>query len=77
MKRIHVLRKLIRVLDLHGGEVQGTENLALELSTLNCKSYVIRAARFAEQIGEITIIPSAGGRGRKSIYKRKSPRRTK
>ncbi len=51
-------------------EVQGTQQLTLALSTLNCKSYILRSARMLQVDGRITIIPSHGGRGKKTIYKR-------
>jgi hypothetical protein len=64
------IRNIIIVLEDNGDEIQGTDALAMAISTLNCKSYVLRSARLAELRGEITIIPSSGGRGRKTIYKR-------
>ncbi|MBI5950191.1 MAG: hypothetical protein HY865_00925 [Chloroflexi bacterium] len=62
--------QIILVLEERGGEVQGTEALALALGALNCKSYIIRSARRLQSDGEITICKSCGGRGRKTTYKR-------
>lgn len=59
----------------NGGVLRGTEEITLELSTINSKTWIRRLARHLEQQGKITIIPSRGGRGRKTVYKinRNSP----
>lgn len=62
--------RIIIVLDENNGEVQGTEDLALALSLLNCKSFVVRSAKRLQATGQITICKSCGGRGKKTIYKR-------
>jgi len=59
---------IIIVIDRNGGEVQGSEELALELNT--AKHYVLTCARRLARLGEITIRRSCGGRGNKTVYKR-------
>lgn len=56
------------ILDEHGGEVQGTARLA---QNLNVDEFWLRkCARVLVRAGLITIIPSRGGRGKLTIYKR-------
>jgi hypothetical protein len=59
----------------NGGVLHGTEKITLELSTINTKAWILCLARDLEKRGTITIIPSRGGRGRKTVYKinRNSP----
>jgi hypothetical protein len=59
----------------NGGVFHGTEKFILEISTINSKTRILRIARDLEERGTIAIIPSRGGRGRKTIYKinRNSP----
>jgi hypothetical protein len=64
-----VRRAIVIILD-HNEIIEGTETLATELNLLNNKGYVIRSARILQDAGEITIIPSRGGRGLKTVYKR-------
>lgn len=76
-----VRRAIVIILD-HNETIEGTETLATQLNLLNSKSYVIRSARILQDAGEITIIPSRGGRGLKTVYKRNRnqpglPRRTR
>jgi DNA-binding IscR family transcriptional regulator len=59
---------IIIVIDRNGGEVQGSEELALELNT--SKYYVRAIAQRLARLGEITICRSCGGRGNKTVYKR-------
>ena len=65
-----VLSRILVVLDEHDGEVQGTERLAIELGLLSNKKYVIHSTRRLAADDEISITPSCGGRGKKTIYKR-------
>jgi hypothetical protein len=62
--------RIMIVIEENNGEIQGTEQLALALASLNCKSFVVRSAQRLQEAGEITICKSCGGRGRKTIYKR-------
>lgn len=76
-----VRRAIVLILD-DNETIEGTETLATELNMINSKSYVVRSARILQTEGEITIIPSRGGRGLKTIYKRNrnqpgQPRRTR
>lgn len=59
---------ILIVLDDDGGETHGTDSLA---SRLNAgKPWLIKSVRVLEKDGELTIIPSRGGRGHRTIYKR-------
>jgi predicted transcriptional regulator len=55
-------------LDENGGEVQGTARLANHLNT--DEHWLRKCARVLERAGLITITPSRGGRGNRTIYKR-------
>lgn len=55
-------------LDEGDGEVQGTSHLAQHLNT--DEHWIRKCARALERAGLIKIIPSRGGRGRMTIYKR-------
>ena len=70
MRDRSITEGILVFIESHDGEVQGTEQLTIALSTINCKGYVIKHARMLQADGEITILPSAGGRGNKTIYKR-------
>ena len=60
---------IIIVLDENGGEMQGTETLALTLCT--SKTYLIKCARVVQSNGQIKIIQARrGGRGHRTVYKR-------
>ena len=61
-----IMPKIIIVIEQNGGEIEGSENLALEIGT--AKHYVLKCARRLHRIGLITICPSCGGRGRKTKY---------
>lgn len=62
-----IRRAILLVLD-ERGEVCGTEHLSL---TINAhKRWTIQNARILASQGEITIAPSRGGRGIKTVYKR-------
>lgn len=65
---------LIASLEEHGGEISGTESLANLIGAIR-KSWLIQQARIIARDGKIEIIPSRGGRGRKTIYRvnRNSP----
>lgn len=64
-----VRQAILLVID-ENGEIAGTETLACTLNLNNNKGYVIRSARLLQRAGVLTIIPSNGGRGKKTIYKR-------
>lgn len=63
------LLKRIEALIAEHGTIHGTENFAL-LVRAKSKSNLIQYLRVIAQRGEITIVPSSGGRGRKTVYKR-------
>lgn len=65
---------ILDVLNEHGGELLGTEALAIETRTRR-KSYLLKWIRLMQQRGLISVVPSPGGRGRKTHYKinRNSP----
>lgn len=67
---LSTVRKAIMLVLDENGEIAGTESLACTLNMNNSKSYVIRSARILQNNGELIIIPSNGGRGKKTIYKR-------
>jgi predicted transcriptional regulator len=56
------------VLEENNGEVQGTAHLADQLKT--DEHWLRKCARVLAHAGLITIIPSRGGRGKRTIYKR-------
>jgi len=62
---------ILVVIDEHGGEVEGTETLALA-ANVRRKSYLLKCVRALRHNSLITIIPSSGGRGRKTIYRRRN-----
>lgn len=64
------IRRAIVVIIDEQDTVEGTCALAEKLNMLNTKSYLVRSARILADQGEITIIPSRGGRGIKTVYKR-------
>jgi hypothetical protein len=60
---------IIILLDEHGGELRGTEELALTLGTT--KSWTIRCVRIMQSNGTIKIIPPrCYGRGHRTVYRR-------
>jgi hypothetical protein len=59
---------ILVVIDENDGEIKGTEKLALLLNA--GKTWMIKCARVIERTGHITIIPSRGGRGNRTVYKR-------
>lgn len=59
-------------LDRHGGEIHGTEHLAYDLLNCDNKSHVLSLLRRAEEQGDVIIIQSAGGRGRKTIIRKRN-----
>lgn len=63
-----VINAIKQTIEQHGGTVEGTETLSLTVGTR--KWYLIECTRAMQRDGIITIIPSIGGRGRKTIYKR-------
>lgn len=63
------IRDSIIMIINHEEEIHGTEQLALALNAKD-KHWLIVNARTLSDQGEIEIIPSSGGRGRKTIYKR-------
>lgn len=65
---LSTVRKAIMLVLDENGEIAGTETLTLAINTR--KYWTIINARRLEAEGEITIIPSNGGRGKKTIYKR-------
>lgn len=62
-----VRQAILLVLD-KTGEVHGTECLSLAINAP--KAWTIVQLRRLQDQGEIRIIPSNGGRGRKTIYRR-------
>lgn len=77
---MNIIQRILAAMDRNGGIVIGTENFAGMLGTIGNKSYLRHNARMLEQDGEIVIIPSRGGRGNKTIYRKNrnspgSPRR--
>ncbi len=63
-----LIRTILVILDNNNGELQGTEQLALDLNAP--KNWTIRCVRRLNEDGTITIIPSRGGRGNKTVYRR-------
>jgi hypothetical protein len=61
---------IIQIIEQHGDEVHGTAKLADDAGCVNQKSYLIKCAHVLQSNGQIVIIPSRGGRGRKTVYKR-------
>jgi hypothetical protein len=59
---------ILIILDENDGEIQGTEKLAQQLNA--GKPWLIKCVRVIERLGHITIIPSRGGRGNTTVYKR-------
>lgn len=68
MQKSQVIASIKAAIEAHGGTVQGTETLSLIVGTR--KWYLIECTRAMQRENIITIIPSIGGRGRKTIYKR-------
>lgn len=68
MSKSQVIQTIIAVIEDNGDALQGTEALALQVGA--AKHYVIKCARVIQHDNLITIIPSNGGRGRKTVYKR-------
>ena len=70
-----ILDKIIQEIRANGGIILGTECLTLKCTTIGSKIWVKQQARILAERGEIVIIPSRGGRGRKTAYKlnRNSP----
>jgi hypothetical protein len=64
------LKHLVMAVLEETGEIDGTENFASLIGLLNNKTKFLQAARLVEREGKIIIIPSTGGRGRKTIYRR-------
>ena len=60
---------MIDVLDKNDGEMRGTETFALTVNMPN-KAWLRRILRRLASGGEITITPSRGGRGHKTVYRR-------
>jgi hypothetical protein len=56
-------------LDAKGGTLEGTETIALSINVRR-KSWLREILRRLASGGSITIIPSRGGRGNKTVYKR-------
>jgi hypothetical protein len=56
-------------MDAQGGTLEGTEKIALSINVRR-KSFLIKILRRLASVGSITIIPSRGGRGNKTVYKR-------
>lgn len=65
-----VRNAIIITLEENNDQVEGTENLTLMLNAGNSKSWIIRSARVLQSNGQISIIRSNGGRGRKTVYRR-------
>jgi hypothetical protein len=59
---------ILIMLDEHDGEIHGTELLARHLNA--DKPWIIKCVRVIESDGQIEIIPSRGGRGHRTIYRR-------
>jgi hypothetical protein len=51
-------------------ELHGTEEIAIRFSGVDSKSWILRMLRRLQDKGIITIIPSRGGRGHKTVYRR-------
>jgi len=56
-------------LEANGGELQGTEQIALTINARD-KGWLVSILRRLEERGVLKIIRSTGGRGNKTIYKR-------
>lgn len=70
MSQVSELRDdLLKLLEQHK-VIDGTEKITIEISTSNCKTFVLKQLRALERSGHITIIPSRGGRGKRTVYKR-------
>ena len=69
MPTTNTTRESIIMIINHEEEIHGTEQLAIALNAHN-KHWLILNLRDLNAEGSITITPSAGGRGRKTIYKR-------
>lgn len=59
---------IIIVLEQNGGELKGTEELSLMLHVQ--KRWTIKCVRVLESNGQIQILQSRGGRGKRTVYKR-------
>ena len=64
-----VVEIILRTIDSNKGTVSGTEYLQ-HITNIRRRSYLLKCVRAIQHDGLITIIPSIGGRGRKTIYKR-------
>ena len=63
--------RIIVLLDENNGEWQGTKKLTTALHySVKCWNHILNTLRQLEKEKQITIIPSHGGRGCKTIYKR-------
>lgn len=67
---MNILDRILAAMDERGGVIIGTENFASLIGRVNSKPWLIRNARLLEQDGTIVIIPSRGGRGNKTIYRK-------
>lgn len=63
------LKKQMATLLARHGVIVGTEQIAIALTTVNCKRCIVQQARALEVEGVLTI-QHGGGRGRKTVYKR-------
>jgi hypothetical protein len=59
---------ILIMLDQNNGEIEGTEQLARQLNA--DKPWLIKSVRVLERDGQLTIVPSRGGRGNRTVYKR-------
>lgn len=62
------IRDAILIMLDQAEEIHGTDALARTLNT--DKPWLIRSVRVMERRGQLTIIPSRGGRGNRTVYKR-------
>lgn len=68
-----IMQAIILVIDHEGGELKGTEQLAL---TINAKkTHVIKWVRALQHDGKLRIVPSRGGRGHRTVYRSTTARK--
>lgn len=69
MTNSQAIESILIIIDNNDGEVQGTETLQIA-TNIRRRSYLLKCVRAIQSVDLITIIPSNGGRGRKTVYKR-------
>ena len=64
-----IQQDVVKAIDENGGEIHGTETIAITVNARD-KGWLVSILRRLASGGSITITPSRGGRGNKTVYKR-------